>query len=159
MNIIAFLFSFIVVVSAFANDPIPAGCTASPNFSAEAYTVWASQGVSQTATADHSQSAVIPVGQRVELQLLPTEAEFSGFVKFEIPSEGTYVIATDAYPRMNLNDLATGENLDPVDFGKISNCANVSKALRFEFTKPRQILLEFVSRKSATLNFLIWRLK
>lgn len=155
---IAFLFSFIVAVSAFAGE-IPAGCTASPNFSAEAYTVWASNGVQQNASKDSVDSPVIPVSQRVELQLLPTpENEFSGYVKFEIPVSGTYVIATDAYPRMNLTDLANGENLDPVDFGKISDCGTVSKALRFEFNEPRQILLEFVSRKSAVLNFLIWRL-
>lgn len=155
---IAFLFSFIVAASAFADESIPAGCTASPNFSAEAYTVWASNGVLQNASKESADSPVIPVGQRVELQLLPTENEFSGFVKFELPTSGTYVIATDAYPRMNLTDLANGENLDPVDFGKISDCGTVSKALRFEFLQPHQILLELVSRKGQTLNLLIWRL-
>lgn len=49
---------------------------------------------------------VIPVGQRVKLQLLPSpENEFNGFVKFEISVSGTYVIATDAYV-LNLMSLA-----------------------------------------------------
>lgn len=157
MNIISFLFSLFIAVSAFASE-IPAGCTASPNFSAAAYLAWASEAVPQNASKESIDSPVVPVNQRVELQLLPTVAEFTGFVQFAIPVSGTYVIATDAYPRINLTDVTTGENLDPVDFGKINDCGSVSKALRFEFTQPRQILLQFVSRKSADLNFLIWRL-
>lgn len=155
---ISFFLSLILTTSALAADSIPTGCSASPNFSVDAYKVWIAEGVQQETHDEAPLSRPVPVGQRAELQLTPHGTESSGFVNFEIPSAGTYVIATDAYPRMNLTDLATGEILNPVDFGKIRDCGSVSKALRFEFTQPRKILLGFVSSQNPVLNILIWRL-
>lgn len=155
---ISFLLSLIVATGAFAEDVIPAGCTASRNFSAEAYKVWVSAGTKESATEDAAQSKAIPVGERVELQLVATETVSKGFVKFEVPAEGTYIIATDAYPRFDLTNLATGENVDPVDFGKVRDCGTVSKALRFQFAAGSKFLLGFTSSEGPILNILIWKL-
>jgi hypothetical protein len=155
---ITFIFSFLLTANAFANDSTPAGCTASRNFSAEAYKSWVSEGSKQTASEDIAQSNTVPVGERVELQLLPVGAEFRGFVNFEIPADGIYVIATDAYPRIDLISAATGESLTPIEFGKIRDCGTVSKALRFQFRKGDKFHLGFVSSQNSILNILIWRL-
>ncbi|WP_374078418.1 hypothetical protein [Bdellovibrio bacteriovorus] len=155
---ITFFFSIILAISAYADDSVPTGCTTSRNFSAEAYRTWISKGVKHEVSAKGPQSKVIPLGQRVELQLIPKGSEFRGFVSFEISQPGTYVIVSDAYPRMNLRNLETGENLNPTDFGKIRDCGTVSKALRFQFTKTRKILLEFVSNQGSALSTLIWKL-
>ena len=155
---LSFAFLLFASVNCFAQTAVPAGCVASPNFSAEAYNVWLAEGVKTLAGVNSTEPPLVPVSQRIDLELHPNETEFSGFVHFTIPVSGTYVIATDAYPRMDVTDATTGEILDPVDFGKIKDCGTVSKALRFEFSEPRDIHLGFISRKGAFLNFLIWRM-
>lgn len=155
---ISILLSFVFATSAFAYDTIPAGCTASPNFSADAYRVWIEEGTKKVANQEALLGPMIAVGQRSEIQLIPQGVEAHGFVNFEIPDAGTYVIATDAYPRMDLTDASSGYRLNPVSFGKIRDCGTVSKVLRFEFTQPHKIQLGLVSSQSPVLNILIWRL-
>nr|WP_295903328.1 hypothetical protein [uncultured Bdellovibrio sp.] len=157
-RMIPFFFFLVTSFTAFAGEPIPAGCTASRNFSAYAYKVWISKETKQTASEEASQSANIPVNKKIELQLHAKQGEFKGFVNFEIPEAGSYVIVTDAYPHMDITELTTSESLNPTDFGKIRDCGTVSKALRFEFAKPGKFLLGFTSGQGPILNVLIWKL-
>ena len=149
--------SVLISLTTYAQE-IPAGCTASANFSAAAYQTWVAEAVTFNASADAFISPRVPVGQRLELALLPQDTENSGFVNFEITAAGTYVIATDAYPRLDLLDLSSGEILNPTDFGKIRDCGTVSKTLRFEFTKSGRFSLKLTSRHTSMVNVLIWNL-
>lgn len=155
---VGILFSFLVSMSASAGQSVPAGCLASPNFSAEAYQAWAAEGSKHAASGDEAQSKVIPTGKHVELQLLPLEDGFTGFAKFEISEEGDYIIVTDAYPHIDVKDLKSGESLSPSSFGKVRDCGTVSKVLRFDFSKGGKYQLGFESRQGQVLNVLIWRL-
>ena len=155
---ISFLFSFLVSMNAYAEQTVPAGCLASPNFSAEAYQTWAAEGVKKAAGADEAQSKMIPVGKHVELELLPVTEGFHGFAKFETLTEGDYIIVTDAYPHIDVKDLKSGESLSPSSFGKVRDCGTVSKVLRFDLSKGGRYQLGFESHQGPVLNVLIWRL-
>lgn len=158
MKTLVLLFTTLLFTYVFAAEPVPAGCTQSANFSAAAYQVWLAESVTVSASPDATTSTAVPVGQRVELTLHPQTSEYSGFVNFEILQAGTYVIVSDFYPRMNVTDILSAEIIDPIDYGKITDCGTVNKALRFEFASPRKLLFEVVNRKSANLNILIIRL-
>lgn len=153
---VALILSFLMGSGSFAAD-VPAGCTSSRNFSAEAYRVWTGNGAKASANADQVGASVVAIGQRMELSLVSGESSFRGFVKFEITTPGTYVIVSDAYPRMDVIELASGASFNPVDFGKIRDCGTVSKALRFEFTKAGKYSLGFVNSQGASLNFMIFK--
>lgn len=152
------LFSVLVSVSAHAGQTVPAGCLASPNFSAQAYQAWEAEGLKQAAGSDEAQSKLIPTAKHIELQLLPVAEGFSGFAKFETFEEGDYIIVTDAYPHIELKDLKSGESLSPSAFGKVRDCGTVSKVLRFQLAKGASYQLGFESHQGPVLNVLIWRL-
>lgn len=155
-GMVALIFSFLLGSGSFAAD-VPAGCTSSRNFSAEAYKLWIGNGAKASATTELAGGPVVATGQRIELSLVSGESSFRGFVKFEITTPGAYVIVSDAYPRMDVTELASGTSFNPVDFGKIRECGTVSKALRFEFAKAGSYGLSFVSSQGASLNFMIFK--
>ncbi|AFY01458.1 hypothetical protein [Bdellovibrio bacteriovorus] len=151
---LSLMFSLLLGGGAFAAD-VPAGCVSSRNFTAEAYKIWISEGTKVSASVEQARGPVVATGQRIDLQLVSGESSANGFVKFEVATPGSYVIVSDAYPRMDVTELASGASFNPVDFGKIRDCGTVSKALRFEFAKTGSYSLGFVSSQGPGLNFMI----
>ncbi|MGE9744547.1 hypothetical protein AB1A81_08180 [Bdellovibrio bacteriovorus] len=154
---ILFIFSLLLGSTSLAAD-VPAGCKASRNFSAEAYRVWISDGTKVSASVEQARGPIVATGQRIELSLMSGGSGSNGFVKFDVATPGSYVIVSDAYPRMDVTELASGTSFNPVDFGKIRDCGTVSKALRFEFAKTGSYSLGFVSSHGARLNFMIFKM-
>ncbi|ASD63890.1 hypothetical protein [Bdellovibrio bacteriovorus] len=154
---VALVFSLLLGGGAVAAD-VPAGCTSSRNFSAEAYKAWISSGIKAAASKDVAGAPTVGTGQRIDLSLVSGEASSGGFVKFEVSVPGFYIIVSDAYPRMDVTELASGTSFNPVDFGKIRDCGTLSKALRFEFTKAGSYSLGFVSSRDPRLNFMIYKM-
>lgn len=156
---VTLLFSMMLSTLALAQDSVPAGCTSARNFSAEAYKVWIAEGATQSTTTDVALSKAIAVGVRTKLQLNSDAQEFRGFVNFEIPASGTYIIASDAYPRIELIDTKNSESLSPTDYGKVRDCGSVNKTLRFELQGPAKFQLGFISSHGPSLNVLVWPVK
>ncbi|MFV8259219.1 hypothetical protein ACNQKP_15535 [Bdellovibrio bacteriovorus] len=154
---LSLIFSLLLGGGAFAAD-VPAGCTSSRNFSAEAYKIWIANGAKASASVEQARGPVVATGQRIELLLVSGESSSNGFVKFDVATPGSYVIVSDAYPRMDVTELASGTSFNPVDFGKIRDCGTVSKALRFEFAKTGSYSLGFVSSQGQSLNFMIFKM-
>ena len=144
------------MLTANADDTVPPGCLNSRNFSEEAYKVWIDDAIHNVGSLDPQKSSLIAASVRNEILLQPVGDENHGFVNFLVPFEGDYVIASDAYPRVQVKNLFTGEEVKPIEFGKLRDCGTVSKVLRFRFTKVGNYSLGFISSQSALLNVLIW---